>query len=233
MPVDRPLIFSAPMIHALLDERKTMTRRLLKPQPHPWSTEFVISSGKWSGIGPSKVTGGTAQWDPWRQLFCNADDRLWARETWRTLRRFDSDKPGRVDVGSWIAYEADPNVFDARPVPLGRMGKLRPSIFMPRWMSRVTLIVTAVKIESLNDITEEDALAEGIVAHKNGGYWVPGVEHPNRDFPYLSRTTPREMFAALWDTIHGSGAWLQNPKIVALSFQVERRNIDTGGRSWP
>ncbi len=107
-------------------------------------------------------------------------------------------------------------------------GPWSPSIHMPRRLSRLTLTVTGVKLERLNDITEADALAEGVVWDADKQWFhVPGVAHPNKEFPVLSRVTAREMFAALWDVIHGSGAWLANPWIVAVSFETALRNIDS------
>jgi hypothetical protein len=79
-------------------------------------------------------------------------------------------------------------------------------------------------------ITKGDALAEGIVHDASAGYnrfHVPGIEHPNKKFPELSRTNAREMYAALWDRINGSGAWLENPWVWALIFKVHHQNVDS------
>jgi hypothetical protein len=91
----------------------------------------------------------------------------------------------------------------------GVAGPWVPAIHAPRWCTRLELELTASRIEPLNAITDEDAIAEGIVDGPLGWH-VPGVAHPIKAFPILSRTTPRLMYAALWDTLHGSGEWLGN-----------------------
>lgn len=164
-------------------------------------------------------------------------DRLWVREN---MTRFDK---GTCDQHIWywagandVGNHSRPTRVDGRETvdgpwphaegPAGGAPYSVPSIHMPRWASRLTLIVTDVRVQRLQDISEEDARAEGVVPHPNGGFWVPGVEHPNPDFPYLARPTAREMYAALWDVLNGSGAWLANPWVTATSFEVHRKNID-------
>jgi hypothetical protein len=172
---DRPIMFSAAMVSALRDGRKTVTRRL---ETSPMA----------------KVLPG---------------DRLWVRENFRLPER---------DGEPW--YEADGEPAD------GAFGKLRPCIHMPRRLSRFTLPVRRVTLERLQQITDAEAIAEGITEHPGGGWHVPGVAHPNKAFPYLSRPTPREMYAALWDALHGSGKWGENPVVGAITFDVHQVNID-------
>lgn len=215
---DRPILFSAPMVRALLDGRKTQTRRTLysvrkadtngELPPSRYFKEYLPPN-----LGLNQIaTLGTAH-------LIQPGDRLWVKETWRTSKVLDHLKPTELDDNR-IWYEADRDNCDQH-------GKTRVSLFMRRWMSRLTLLVTDVRIERLNDCTDEDALAEGVVEDTDGrGFMVPGIEHPNKDFPYLSRSTARGMYAALWDTINGSGEWLGNPWVVAISFEVQQRNID-------
>lgn len=215
---DRPILFSAPMVQALLDGRKTQTRRPL----------YVVRKMKETGeLPPSRyfpdyppphlglnqiATLGTAH-------LIQPGDRLWVKETWRTGAAADGLRPTELNTDCRIDYLATPDGLT--------QGKTRVSLFMRRWMSRLTLTVTDVRIERLNDCTEEDALAEGVVEDPDGrGFMVPGLEHPNKDFPWLSRATARGMYAALWDEINGSGEWLGNPWVVRICFDVERRNID-------
>jgi len=217
---DRPILFSAPMVRALLEGRKTQTRRALKIRGHRSFSEF----------GPSDTRGydwhfrdAAMRWHDLRnmelvkRLSHAIGDRLWVRETWASI----DDLLFRPDN---IIYRADPND--------GWEHGWRPSIFMPRWASRLTLIVTDVRVQRLQDISEEDAIAEGVVWYeKLSGFVVPGVDHPNPDFLVLSRPTAREMYAALWDTINGSGAWLANPWVAAYTFTAHRKNIDQMGAS--
>lgn len=210
-PADRPILFSAPMVRALLDGRKTMTRRLLK---RPGAVATADAWGAKTMMLPENA-----------DLLPHAvGDRLWVRETWRTTGddgRANNIAPAKLQPHP-IWYEAE----GAAPEFLF-VGKPRVSIHMPRWASRLTLTVTGVKVERLQEISEGDALAEGVVwSEPLGGFHVPGVVHPDKEFPILMRPTAREMFAALWDVIHGSGAWLKNPWVVAVSFTVAARNID-------
>jgi len=218
---DKAILFSTPMVRALLEGRKTQTRRALNPQPFPVGGPFyrpfpVADPNYWYSVGR-------------RGLVCNIQkvryapgDRLWVKETWRASKVAD-ELPPRALVGggySRVWYEADRDNCDQH-------GKVRVSIHMPRWASRITLTVTEVRIQRLNDCTEEDAIAEGCVWDDDkAGFWVPGVEHPMKGFPYLARATAREMYAALWDTINGSGEWLGNPWVVAVTFDVAPGNID-------
>lgn len=224
--MDRPIIFSAPMVRALLAGRKTQTRRLVvKDLPAEARYTGVHYAGdepdSWffnSPVGPRKVP-----------VRFEEGDRLYVREAcwiappaW-TDSPVNPTGPNRQEV----AYAADDRSGYTKEAAADYKLRLRPSIHMPRWASRLTLIVEGVKVERLHDISEADALAEGIVADPVKGFWVPGVEHPIKDFPWLSRATAREMYAALWDMLHGSGEWVRNPFVVAVTFRVVRGNIDT------
>lgn len=191
---DYPIIFSAPMIRALLDGRKTMTRRLAEID-----TKHREGASVWCSVKPG--------------------DRLWVREAWQGF----NDPRGAV-----IAYRATcpGDAFDFG-APDGSVQRLnvkawRPSIHMPRWASRLTLTVTETKIERLNDISEADARAEGVL-------WVPGhgeVTPTDLHEGYSNYLNCREGFGELWESLHGAGSWDANPEVVALRFTVERRNID-------
>ena len=197
---DRPILFSGPMIRAMLEGRKTQTRRPAWRQviTHPDCPKSWLH-------GEHRPDGYTYLRTIWQKA--QRGDRLWVRETCC------------IDGGE-IFYKAGPGA-----VGLGGFQKWRPSIHMPRWASRLTLIVSKVRYHRLREITEEDALAEGIV--QDGLlFHVPGLDHPNKDFPELSRATAWEMYGALWDTINGAGSWLGNPGVIALDFTVHQHNID-------
>lgn len=239
----RPILFSAPMIQALLAGRKTQTRRIINPALPDGATYSGIhyasyEPASWffnSPIGPFK-----------RPQRYEEGDRLWVREAHRVT---SWDEDGAV----WISYDADGarskaleppdddfverlcakldkagvptqnNGFYADDIPENLLRRV--SIHMPRWASRLTLTVTDVRVERLQEISEADAMEEGVTLGRHG-FCVIGVEHPNKDFPTLSRPNAREMYAALWDVINGNGAWLANPWVVAITFTVEQRNID-------
>lgn len=185
---DKPIIFSAPMVRALLEGRKTMTRRVLWPQP--------VEGAQFQGIdrdGKALFTVGCIYGK--QSLIYAPGDRLWVREA-------------HVLTPAGVAYVADGVDH------YGAGGKLRkrPSIHMPRWASRLTLTVTEVRVQRLHDISAEDAVAEG---------W-PG---PKTDIGY-SVSKPLQWFPDLWNSLHGPDAWDANPWCVAVSFKVQKGNID-------
>lgn len=235
---DCPILFSAPMVQALLREAhqpgtgKTQTRRILTR---------LSKVGAVTEFGPSDTAGydwhfrdKAMRWHDLRDVEMKArlpwqvGDRLWVRESWRTLQKVDCLKPRDLaDDRSKVTYEADPENRN----PLWAFGKLRPSLFMPRWASRLTLLVTDVRVERLQDISEGDAAAEGVELesadppfHYVPGIWphsitAVGVEEPG------GRHAARS-FAKLWGHINGPESWQANPWVVAVTFSVHARNID-------
>lgn len=144
---------------------------------------------------------------------------------------FQLDGPAD-EIGS--KYPTVVSNFTARD---GKQTHWTPSTHMPRWASRLTLTVTAVKLEQLQDITEEDALAEGIetdiwdmapVARRYGteGWFVGWPRETEPNISVEADEVCRRSFAALWNSLHGPGAWERNPEVVALTFRPELRNID-------
>lgn len=207
---DRPIPFSAPMIQALLGERKDQTRRILYPQP------FIDKNGNFCAPdrkGKIWIWGQNAYGKPHvgnytrDKVRYNVGDRLWVREAWRTEARFDDRPP--IDIPFWalVSYEAD---YDYEPND-GCRGRYRHARFMPRWASRLTLIVTDVRVERVQDISEDDARAEGVSGNASGPWGCEGLI---------------EDFSNLWDSIHGPGAWDRNDWVVALTFTTHKCNID-------
>jgi len=225
---DRPIIFSAPMVRALLDGRKTMTRRLLKPQPPEWATfcqqpDMLNSSGAWVPSGlwrwseeETSPPRPLRQWPVdaegyhyWMRLRFQPGDRLWVRENFARVGDNPDDIHACPDLRVHAYYAAD-------AVCPGHLS-WRPSIHMPRWASRLTLTVTAVKVERLQAISAGDAISEGIAYPPEGMTMDEAVEYG---------VDPRGEFRQLWGEIYGPGAWDANPFVVAISVTVERRNID-------
>lgn len=212
---DRPIIFSAPMIRALLDGRKTMTRRIVKPQPVQNSAGlWVINYGP--SVGFSQIAADDVNEDfvLRRKMPCVAGDRLWVREKWAAHDAITIKRKTLGEMHYWADY----------PSPLEGDGRWRPSIHMPRWASRLTLTVTDLRVERLQDISEHDAVAEGLtlVTAPNGHitYQVPEL--------LLGQTASRA-YRLLWETLHGPDAWEANPWVCAISFTVQRGNIDKIG----
>ena len=211
-PRERPILFSSPMVRALLAGTKTQTRRVVKGAPEDWSpvqpqvyAPTIVDRHGDEQPGPDAFGAGDAQGDHWiRCPYGQPGDRLWVRET---FQRFSEDGE--------IIYKADKAGFDAMN-ELKRdefyEARWRPSIHMPRWASRITLEVTGVKVERLQDISEEDAMAEGIVnAGDDNGYQLADTSH------YAG--TASESYASLWESINGPGSWDANPLVWAISFK--------------
>lgn len=196
---DIPIIFSAAMVRALLEGRKTQTRRVA-----------VTSRTLSEESSPGRYRSRTKLLDsPWKRTV--PGDRLWVRENFAYVGTCD---PGFLTFAA--TYPDDLAKYGCENVPptLKEAGyKWRPSIHMPREASRMTLLVTAVKVERLNDITEVDAIAEGV---------RPIIDHGAGSAPYLHRIA----FEQLWMRLHGGDAWLANPLVVAITFRVIRANID-------
>lgn len=193
--VDRPIIFSAPMICALLADRKTQTRRLAW-RSAPAAVRFDDPS--------AGMTPGTPS--PWQRV--QPGTRLWVREAWRAGFGYDGAKIADMAHHARIWFDADGSHEGGSGL------KGRPSIHMPRWASRLTLTVTGVRVQRLQEISEADAQAEGARA----AYGEP--------FDPDSALTDRRRFHLLWNHIHGPGSWDANPEVVCLSFRCDRKNID-------
>lgn len=144
----------------------------------------------------------------------NVGDVLWGREAWRTLDHFNALPPRALDAthAGLIRYEAD---LDS---PLFGFGKYRPSMFMPRWASRITLKLVEVDEEHLQCITESDAIKEGAEPYDVAG--IPYAERILLDAPLLDEDTPyRNGFALLWERIQGPGSWFANPTVFRHVFE--------------
>lgn len=231
-----PILMSPAMVLACLREieapgtGKTQTRRNITASN---GVERLIcrSCGcgekDWkAGLHPYECRGAL-EWTDCDLPRIKAGDHLYVREQWRVSSEFDDVPPRDLDPKTRIRYEVDTGI-PSRLIDIDAMtGRFRQAMHMPRWASRITLEVIAVNIERLHDCTDWAAISEGVVSDPKKGYWVPGVEHPDKNFPYLARPTAREMYAALWDTINGSGEWGKNPWVAVYRFRPFLRNIDS------
>jgi len=183
----RPIIFSAPMIRALVAGNKTMTRRIVKKQPVDQGRIRHLS-GEWF----SRQTTGDGLWEDLKCPFGTPGDQLWVKETFSHQVGADAYKtPSYCDYFAEDRPERDSICWT-------------PSIFMPRWASRITLEITAVRVERLQEISEADAKAEG-------------VEFQPSSVPSL--TPGKGAYRQLWESIHGPGSWALNPWVWVISFR--------------
>jgi hypothetical protein len=201
--IDRPILFSAPMVRALLAGTKTQTRRIVKPQPSLSSTEaFLGLDGIWRFSHPTARGPVSHEADDVRCPYGQPGDRLWVRETHYIIG----------EVGE-VFYRAT-NDSSLSP-PLQWHGRWKPSIHMPRAASRITLEVTGVRVERLQDISEEDAQAEGLIPLSDGSDRTWTVDGTARS----EYETAREAYRHLWEDINGFGSWDSNPWVWAVEFK--------------
>jgi hypothetical protein len=227
MTKEKPILMSAPMVLALLHNRKTQTRRTIKPQPKQYEG------------GTSFMDDGEGIWSAWslegdQQSFkCPypVGTVLWAKECWRPVGPWECRK-------ETVCYRADgafehklgwPDTFKIS-ASKDSIHKWRPSLFMGKWASRIRLEVTGVKVERLNSISNEDAVAEGIeVVGKSEEYSFSGCKTGKTHIHYkfygkeLERfkqqtTTPKWSYETLWESINGKGSWALNPWVWAYTF---------------
>ncbi|HBW3459119.1 TPA: hypothetical protein MEY84_003586 [Klebsiella pneumoniae] len=228
---ERGMIFNADMVRAILDGRKTQTRRIVKGTDgavkfcKEWDIngeEIFVVLGEKDHTGMNPVLGAISC------PFGAVGDRIWVREAYRFPASLDDVSPtgvGEMAVATgyrkpwaptfyeftgtfsdgWKGFETPPKVSDA--------GKLRPSIHMPRWASRILLEITDVRVERLNAINEHDAQAEG-VARLRGGFWKhyqPGwTQH---------QLSARGSFVTLWKSIYGEESWNSSPWVWVIEFK--------------
>ena len=207
---ERPILFSAAMVRAILAGKKTQTRRIVKPQPSNVCTDYwrVVASTRRSMIDTWIPRGGVPnefgefpkRGKHVRCPYGVPGDRLWVRECWGLFDTQPSDGPDRAHV----FYRAtDGNRRELR------YQLWRSSIHMPRWASRITLEVVAVRVERLQDISNNDAIAEGC----NGERWLDPDGSEGRG------VEPWEQFRELWESINGTESWSANPWVWVVEFK--------------
>jgi hypothetical protein len=188
--LERPILFSGPMVRAILDGSKTQTRRVVKPQPEKRGDDggyWIPVKAVRSMVNVRDTSGTIAEACPYGV----PGTRLWVRETWR------------VFGGREYEYQQEPGSVVYRANDFTEKGDgWRPSIFMPRWASRITLEVTAVRVERLQDISHQDALKEGV--------WPQFCE---------GHLGPINTFERAWNRINGKGSWDQNPFVWVIEFR--------------
>lgn len=235
---DRGIIFSGPMVRALLDGRKTQTRRQINPQPaaNITSAGVISRSGEGQTDEWSWLSGDPTDIDSWGfegefNTRYRPGDRLYVREAWHVRGRY-SDV---VEVGYAASQNRSHSEY-VKQVPVAAavpgkgswpdFPKFGPSIHMPRWASRLTLTVEDVRVERLQAINEADAIAEGIESYGYGSLWG-WIDYAETN-PNMMRCfgDPRESYRSLWEALHGLDSWKADPFVVAVTFRVERANID-------
>jgi len=190
----KPILFSAPMVSAILDGRKKMTRRLVKlPEKDGSGSNRYVFSDK---AGKDRLIDCP---------YGRPGDRLIVRETWAAPHQYDHLPPRLIPHEARIHYAATEHLGGLRG---------RPSIHMPHWCSRITLEVVSVRVERLQDISEEDARDEGAHFHDGHGIGHSGWRHHNKDV-YSDAISS---FYGLWESIN-AGSWNANPWVWVVEFK--------------
>ncbi|QYY30279.1 hypothetical protein K2O51_23190 [Cupriavidus pinatubonensis] len=223
MTKERPILFSGAMVLAILDGRKTQTRRVLNQATGPSLSVGIedepgVAELSWLyGDGPGHEVHECIQ-----RVACpygRPGDRLWVRETWA--------RPAALDPGPTV-YRADypacvPAAFEN--VPPADAITWKPSIHMPRALSRILLEVTGVRVERLNDCSQADAIAEGAPPSH------PSIDVVSRQFGYEDFS--RSWYAQLWEQINGAGAWEANPWVWVIEFRRIYPELSKGDNYLP
>lgn len=236
---ERPILFSAPMVRAILAGTKTQTRRIVKPQPY---VANVIDGVTYWNVSGSIC--GRIMFDADFRAHCPygvLGDRLWVREACRahelTDKEAEEDAFGVMERKGLecplygldgVIYKADgvfreiENTREASELWMelnayrGKRGVTVPPIHMPRWASRITLEVTDVRVERLQEISPEDAIAEGAMLDDNGRRKIYGYTMPVDEY---WRRSPVDAYMHLWERIHGAGSWDTNPWVWVVCFR--------------
>lgn len=210
--IERPILFSAPMVRAVRDGRKTQTRRTrglykVNAEPDAWR---LLYSGGVDGVWWTFAKGHNPD-GPVEKIRCPygvaGGDRLWTRESGKLS-----------DDGRIFIYSATPGECKLKTpgdyYPAAHSFKSVPSIHMPRWASRDTLEVICARPERLQAITEEDARAEGCSADEDP-FWKPSYADPDSG----GSPSARNSFEYLWHEINGAKSWMENPWAWRIEFR--------------
>lgn len=241
-----PILFSPKMVQAILANQKSVTRRVVKWKPREDGLNVSFSgleAGHYSTGHPEsgwvlRSRGRGACWNdrtfPARCPYGRVGDRLWVRETFaiECNRGYEYDAPDvqlgpirwheEEDYGRWFecphyrASEPDISLVTDDHEDFDDRTRWTPSIYMPRWASRITLEVTGVRVERLHQITEDDARAEGF-----GPGFVPAPHPEFADIQTTRCVGYRPLFVKMWDVINGKKyPWASNPHVWVVSFRV-------------
>lgn len=225
---ERPILFNGDMVRAIQAGRKTQTRRVVKPEGAVHITPFVGSDNKRTG----EYGWHSSEYLISKHIFCpygQPGDRLWVRERCKYEDTFYKGNDLREGCfRARIVYYADNSIIE-RDVDVDHWScacemntaKWHPSIHMPRWASRITLEVTDVRVQRLQEISRQDALAEGIFSHPHNwrcmDYPYPDIAYQPVEGSEYRYTSPRDAFKDLWASIKGT--WDENPWVWAVSFK--------------
>ncbi|AVA32978.1 hypothetical protein [Cupriavidus metallidurans] len=212
MTKERPILFSGAMVRAILDGRKTQTRRVMKPQPTIEGMWHCLP--KYSASSEQAFREGAPYFGSCP--YGRPGDRLWVRETWQHSNHPFGPYEPDCDVFYRADYLDDPLGPDLERSTDGIRRQWRPSIHMPRSAARILLKVDTVRVERLNECSASDAAAEGLHFDDSVPFNGPWFISPGDAQGYADATLA---YRGLWDDINGAGAWEANPYVWVVEFQ--------------
>lgn len=210
---ERPILFSTEMVKAIQEGRKTMTRRIINPQPNK-DCYYIVEPDTRNGLIGVLYDYNQGDQNPFIKSTWQIGDLLWVRESFSPWSMHQGDKL----ISSGVYYKAN--------FPPDHL-KCKPSIFMPKSAARIWLEVTGLNFQRLQNITERDVIKEGvryyedpIIGTRFKDYLADasGYGHPEEDYPTV--TDPIESFKSLWQSINGLESWDDNPLIWVIEFKV-------------
>lgn len=227
-----PLLFQPDMVNALLDGRKTQTRRIVdwkrlhKQAGLPFPTRCKLAWFKiLSGWGIDAGDGVM------RAVSCPYGDRgdlIWVREAFLCGYEFDeNDVPTDKERVWYRASNPDLRWFDGESDWPRENAPWKPSIHMPRWASRLTLRITDIRVERMQDISREDAIAEGIERCEWMYACDPWKNYIPKQSPCRGFSYPPRSYQSLWESINGRESWEENPWVWVIEFEVIQANVDS------
>ena len=221
---ERGILMSAPMALGALNGSKTQTRRVIKlPHQNPLGQWEALPWGGPNGgrlrdgstVPAQMVIGHSRTGDIIGYPNGQPGDRLWVREAWRVIEGADSTPPRDLSPAHRIWFEAD-------RLQQPGFGKFRPGMFMPRWASRTLLEITDIRVERLQDISEADAVAEGIrissaARRSDACYGIYECLMPDGKTHF--NDSAYDLYRILWEQINGAGSWATNPWVWVVVFK--------------
>lgn len=201
---ERPILFSTPMVRAILEGRKTQTRRIVKPQP---DKHWAFNLRTVENLKTQRIEFVD---DDYRYCvpcpYGRPSDRLWVREAW-------APASAALPSGLGVLYRSD---YHTELEKRDGDQKWKPSIHMPRWASRITLEITRICVERVQEISEKDAIAEGCIKLPASGRItdVKGGQYGGRIW-----TTAKGWYSCLWNSINGPESWSENPWVWVVEFK--------------
>ncbi len=253
---ETPILMCGEMVRQTMAGVKLQTRRVVKWNHlfggvHPAVAQIVHRGGGWWGFEASdEVKQQYITTFPFGTIRCpygNPGDRLWVKETWRTRREWDHVKPSALRLGdgcelreNWPWFAEQYVTYAAEDTSAVKLtGKVRPSIFMPRWAARILLEVVRVRVERVQQITPEDVVDEGVTYPVKPSETHPGMCQPimrisgayqpglylAKGQPYTHEALLIAHYASLWDSLNakrenGKLAWAKNPWVWVIEFRV-------------